>query len=183
MISEKKLYTSDEFWEFSNLPENQNRFFERVRGEIIEVSPSNTYSSAVAMLIGHHLLMFIQGKNLGYGTGEQGGYDLPEETTYAPDVAYISKERQAELPYRGFTRAAPELAVEVVSPGNTASEINRKVLDFLGAGKQLVWVVYPDTRTVNVHTSAGSRTLREDDTLDGGDVLPGFRLRVRDIFP
>lgn len=183
MAIQQKTYTSEEFWEFVNRPENQNKFFERRNGEIIEMSPASIYSSVIGSRINYFLMAFILDKNLGHVSGEQGGYNLPDETTYAPDVAFISAEHQQDIPPTGFNPSAPDLAVEVISPGNSASEIHQKVLDYLAAGTRIVWVVYPKTKTVDVHTSDGARTLKITDTLDGGDVLPGFTLPVRDIFP
>jgi len=77
----------------------------------------------------------------------------------------------------------PDLAVEVISPNNKAGDIHLKVLQLLNAGTRLVWLVYPENRTVVAHTTEGATTLHEDDTLSGGDVLPGFEITVGDIFP
>jgi Uma2 family endonuclease len=183
MAIQPKTYTAEEFWEFVNRPENQNKSFERRHGEIITVSPSNGYSSEIGFLIGHYILSYTIPRKIGHVTEGQGGYDLPNETTYAPDVAYISNERQRRLPSIGFVPATPELVVEVMSPGNSAPEMEQKVTDYLAAETLIVWVVYPNTKTVVVHTNDGTKHLTEADTLDGGDVLPGFTLPVRDIFP
>ncbi len=182
MAIRQKIYTAKEFWEFVNSPENQGKRFERIQGGIVEMSPSNPYSSAVANLIAHYITAYVLERKTGYVTGEQGGYDLPGENTYAPDVGYISKERQAELPRTGFNPIPPDLAVEVVSPGNTANEVQQKTQDYLNAGTRIVWVVYPDLQSVTVHTPEGAKTLEINDTLDGGEVLPGFKLPVKNIF-
>ncbi len=183
MAIQQKTYTAEEFWEFVNRPENQNKSFERRHGEIIEVTPSNTYFSGIGIAISSPLFMFVKAHDLGVVSGEAGGFELSEDITYVPDVAFVSKARQAEPPRKTLNPIAPDLAVEVISPTNSASEIQRKVLDYLAAGTLIVWIAYPETKTVVVHTSAGARTLTEADTLDGGDVLPGFTLPVRDIFP
>ncbi len=183
MAIQPKTYSAAEFWEFVNRPENQNRLFERRYGEIIEATPSNTYSSGIGIAVASPLYLYVKAHDLGFVSGEAGGFDITEDITYIPDVAFVSKARQVEPPRKTLNPIAPDLAVEVISPTNSASEIQRKVLDYLAAGTLLVWIVYPETRTVVVHTSAGARTLTEADTLDGGDVLPGFTLPVRDIFP
>ena len=83
----------------------------------------------------------------------------------------------------GAVLLGPDLAVEVVSPSNSASDIQAKIFDYLDAGARLVWVVYPETRTVAVHrTRAEARFLTDADALDGGDALPGFRLEVARLF-
>ena len=79
--------------------------------------------------------------------------------------------------------AAPDLAVEVVSPSIEAADIHRKICQLLAAGTALVWIVYPETRTVEVHTKTGATTFADDDIISGGDVLPGFAVAVREIFP
>ncbi|MCC6804941.1 MAG: Uma2 family endonuclease, partial [Anaerolineae bacterium] len=83
---------------------------------------------------------------------------------------------------RQYGRLAPDLAVEVVSPNDRAAEIHAKVNKYLHYGTRMVCVVYPATRTVVVHTASGAQTLAEADTFDGGDVLPGFLLPLRDLF-
>lgn len=178
----KQVSTSAEFWEFVNLPENQHKSFERHDGEIVEISPSGIYASAV----GNRLMIFVGGfvieHNLGVMTGEQSGYTITPENTFAPDVAFTAFARMPSIP-TGFAPLAPDLAIEVVSPSDSALEIHKKVLAYLNAATTLVWVVFSGNRTIAVHTSAGSRTLTVEDTLDGGEVLPGFTLPVRNIFP
>jgi Uma2 family endonuclease len=102
----------------------------------------------------------------------------------APDVAFIRMERiPPEGEPRGFWEIAPDLVVEVVSPNDTPAEIQLKVREWIEAGVRLVWVVYPDTRTVSVVRSLLDREeLTSDDTLDGGEVLPGFSCRVAEVF-
>lgn len=183
MVTLHKLYTSAEFWDFVNLPENAKKAFERWNEEIVEVSPSNPYSSTVGLIIGAAFIYYLKTNPIAWATGEAAGYDISSSDTFAPDVAVILKTRQAKLPFKGFISMSPDLAVEVVSPGNTANEIHGKVLKYLQAGTQLVWVVYPDTQTVAIHTAVGARTLTINDTLDGGTVLPNFALPIQEIFP
>jgi Uma2 family endonuclease len=94
----------------------------------------------------------------------------------------VSAERLPEGLPEGFIPFAPDLAVEVASPNKSGDDIQDKVLDYLRYGTRAVWYFYPKSRTVNVHTKEGTRTLSEDEFLDGGDVLPGFLLAVRDVF-
>jgi Uma2 family endonuclease len=102
----------------------------------------------------------------------------------APDLAFVCRERlPPENQPRGFWEIAPDLVVEVVSPNDTRAEIQLKVREWIEAGVRLVWVVYPDSRTVEViRTLLDREELTADDTLDGGDVLPGFSCAVAELF-
>lgn len=180
----EKLYTLQEFEAFIALPENANRRFEIINGEIVEV-PSNSYSSEIAALIIAALLWFLKDNPLGRVTGEQGGYIIAGQP-YAPDVAFISFAKQPHPVRKGFTPNPPDLAVEVISdPDNRREQetLRVKITNYLALGV-VVWVVDPDQRWVEVH-QAGEPVLimNEDGILDGGDVLPNFKLPVRDIFP
>jgi Uma2 family endonuclease len=167
------------------MPEGER--YELVDGQLVEHTMS-TWSSYVAGVMLWLLTSFCRERNL--------GWVLPEGTTYqcfpdAPntvrrtDVSFIRRERmsfeQAIAP--GHNRIAPDLAVEVVSPNDLLSEVNEKVQEYLRARVQLVWVVDPEARIVQVHRLRGQGTiLRENDELEGEDVLPGFRCRVADLF-
>ena len=181
MAVRKRLFTVSEFEALINLPENANLRFELIDGEIIEV-PSNLYSSAISALIIAAILTFIKGKDLGYVTGEQGGY-MVAGSRFAPDVAYLSKKRQKTLIREGYNPIAPDLAVEVVSPSDDLEVLALKLQKYAEAGV-LAWIVYPDRLEVGVHAPGREViVLGMDDVLSGGDVLPGFTLPVREIFP
>ena len=182
MVLEKKRLSVEEFDKFVNLPENADKLFEFIGGEIFEV-PSNPYSSRVASRINRYLDSFVEENDLGNVTGEQGGYMVSGER-YAPDVAFISWESQSELPARGYNPNPPDLAVEVVSPSDdTDPPLSIKIGNYLAAGT-IVWVVYPDKKEVTVYVPGEPvKVLKEDDMLDGGVVLPGFQIVVKDFFP
>lgn len=102
-----------------------------------------------------------------------------------PDLCFISWERfpDRKLPRGRILGQAPDLAVEVISEGDTEMEMERKLREYFAAGARLVWCAYPATRTVRVYTSpTDMRVLGEEESLDGGEVLPGFRLSIRDWF-
>lgn len=104
-------------------------------------------------------------------------------TVRGPDVAYFSRERLTESP-EGFVETAPDLAVEIVSPSNTVSHIQARVLEYLDAGTRLVWVVDPGSRSAATYRSRDDvRLLGAGDELDGGDVVPGFRVRLDEVLP
>lgn len=178
----QEAMTTAEFWDYCQLPENQARFFELIEGEIIEVLPSNPRSSEIAVEIAFLLITYLRQNPFGRVTGEQGGYNLTPTTTVAPDVAFISKERQTEFPATGFNPIAPDLAVEVMSPSDAYPDVLRKVSLYLQHGTRLVWVVNEAESAVIVHTPLGFKVYQLTDTLDGGDVLPGFSLPVKNIF-
>ena len=106
------------------------------------------------------------------------------DTVRAPDAAFVSNERlPAEGLPRGYFQGAPDLAVEVVSPGDSAAEVRGKAEEWLQAGARLVWLVYPESRAVTVFRSREDvRTLASTDELTGEPVLPGFRCRVEELF-
>jgi Uma2 family endonuclease len=101
-----------------------------------------------------------------------------------PDVSFVRADRLPAVLGDGDTRVAPDLAVEVVSPNETAYELDEKINDYLSAGTPLVWEINPDARQVLIYRSDGSiRRLGEDDELSAEDVLPGFRCRLSDLLP
>jgi Uma2 family endonuclease len=106
------------------------------------------------------------------------------DTVRAPDVAYVTAERLPPPEQRpGYFEGAPDLAVEIVSPTDTVSELGEKVEEYLAVGVRGIWIVDPANRTVTVHEPGQPvRILRELDTLEGGDVVPGFRCPVSELF-
>lgn len=182
MVIQAAPMTVEEFDRFADLPENSEKILEFVAGEIIEV-PSNPYVSYIVGRIFRRIANFVEERSLGYTTGEAGGYMVAGER-YAPDVAYISKERQPELAKEGYNPNPPDLAVEVDFPSSLQSQriLRRKQSNYLSAGT-LLWVVYPETKEVEVFVPGEPvKILGINDTLDGGTVLPGFTLAVKDIF-
>lgn len=175
--------TLAEFEAFVRLPENRERLFEYINGEIREVV-SNGYSSKLGLRVGRYLGAFVDDNDLGHVTGADGGYWVYNER-YIPDAAYVSYAKQAELEYReGYIPVAPDLAVEVLSPGNEESEMLVKVANYLNAGT-LLWLVYPLEKQVQVFAPGAqvrTLTLAAGDVLDGGSVLADFTLPLAQIF-
>ena len=182
MVLKTRLYTVEEFELFITLPENEDRLFELIGGRIYEV-PSNPYSSKIAALIIYALIAYLKTNDIGHVTGEAGGYRVSGER-YAPDVAYISYARQPELPYEeGYNPNAPDLAVEVWSPSDTDAKYRVKIANYLATGT-VVWVVNPPEKIVEMYAPGTSTTILDiNGTIDGGAVLPGFTLPVKEIFP
>jgi Uma2 family endonuclease len=161
------------------------KLYELVEGTLVEKVMGRGESYLASELI-WWLRSFLQQHDLGFLAGEAGAARLMPKLVRVPDVSFISWER---LPVRGVVpmdpvgEAIPDLAVEVLSPSNTRGEMLRKRKEYFLAGVRLLWVVDPFRRTVSVFTSPEDVVeLSEKDTLDGGAVLPGFRLPLKDLF-
>src|SRR5712691_3116962 len=167
------------------MPDDGYRY-ELVKGELIRMAPAGFQHGAVAMNIGAPLHEYVRRNNLGVVYAAETGFILSRDpdTVRAPDAAFNKKERVEKVgKVKGYWVGAPDLAVEVVSPGDTVSEVEGKVAEWLEAGARMVWVVSPKLHTVTVYRSLTDIVvLTEKDTLDGGDVVPGFQIRVAEIF-
>jgi len=127
----------------------------------------------------------LQNPRLGLVMGAETGFIIASDpdTVRAPDVAFVSFPKANDLPEHGFFEGAPDLAVEVVSPSDSFSEVQAKAQDWLAAGCRMVWIVDPSTCSVTECLPGGTnRMLRASDQLDGKDVLPQFRIAVSEIF-
>lgn len=161
--------------------------WELIDGELVEMSPSGGVASKVAIRFAYRLMAHAQPRGLGEVFGADGGFVLfPDRPTVrVPDVAFVRTERlPAEADQLGFLRLAPDLVVEVISPTDRMVDVRAKVRMYHDAGVLLVYVVDPPARRVVVFPLGGPpRTLDVADTIDGGQVLPDFRLPVSDLFP
>lgn len=159
--------------------------YELIDGELVPRNMS-VKSSHVGRKVNHRIDLWNDEHQLGLGVGSDCGLEifpwLPGHVRFS-DGAFLLRSRvPADFYESGHLRVAPDLVLEVVSPGDIADEVEHKVSLYLRAGVPIVWVVYPNDRTVYVHTAPGTRRLTEDDTLDGGEVLPGFAVRVGELF-
>lgn len=189
MVVQERFYTAEEFWELLKEPEYAGRHLELVEGEIREMTPAGGEHGEVAIAIGSILWNFVKQHRLGRVTAAETGYVLwknpdprGKDTVRAPDVGFVSIERAPEPFAEKFIPLVPDLAVEVVSPNDLAGDVEDKVLDYLRYGVRQVWLLYPSSRTVVIHMPTQIRRLTVNDTLDGGDVLPDFSLKVSEIF-
>jgi Uma2 family endonuclease len=133
----------------------------------------------------HLLYLFLDKHDLGILTGEQGPFRLWPGLVRMPDVAFISWDQlpNRKIPKKAIPDLYPDLAVEVLSRKNTKAEIDRKLHEYFRSGTRLAWVVNPRKRCVSVYTAPDQfRLVKEDQSLDGGDVLPGLNLPLRDVF-
>jgi len=141
--------------------------------------------SCLAVLLAGLLRSYVVPRKLGVIAGEGGMMEMASGLVRIPDVSFVSWRRfpNRRIPDEPVPNLAPDLAVEVLSPGNTKKEMERKLQDYFDAGVLLVWFVDPRKRTVKVYTSPDQFTLlRQNQTLDGGAVLPGFSLPLRELF-
>ncbi len=177
MTQDVKQMTAEEL---VRLPEDGNRY-ELVAGELVPMSPSFGRHSMIAGRIAAHLGHHVRANRLGEVLVADGGFILRRspDTVRCPDVSFVRNGRPIE---DAFVNGAPDLAVEVVSSGDTYSEIESKVRDYLSAGCPMVAVVDPRKSSVSVHTASNVSYLSAGDALHGGDVVPGWKLPLAEIF-
>jgi Uma2 family endonuclease len=179
VVSQTRTITAEYFNRYIMQPQNRDRNFELIAGEIVEKMVSNPKSSAAAAWILGRLSVFVDEHDLGHVTGADGGYVVAGER-YIPDAAFISRVRQAALPLDAYNPLAPDLAIEVLSPSNSAEEMRVKISSYLAAGTVL-WIIDLGKRLEVHRHGLPALVLGEGDTLEGGDILPGFQLSVSEI--
>lgn len=171
--------------DLERLPNDGFRY-ELVDGEVRKMTPASNEHGKIAMRVAWRLAQHVETHGLGSVYAAETGFRLASDpdTVRAPDVAFVSQARlDAVGTVAGYWPGAPDLAVEVVSPGDRYAEVAEKVAAWLAAGTQMVVVVEPPQRTVVVHRADGvTRTLREGDVLEGGAVVPGWRVPVAELF-
>jgi len=158
---------------------------ELICGEVVMMTPAGFEHSRIAMTLGALLRDYAAARGLGIVVGADAGFQIAHapDTVRSPDVAFVRAARVGPSPPRGFFQGPPDLAVEVVSPSDRASEVTAKVHHWLDAGCLAVWVVDPQTRTVSVwRTPHEIAVLHESDALTAEDLLPGFVLPVAQVF-
>jgi Uma2 family endonuclease len=161
-----------------------NRLCELVDGVLVEKTMGYTESRLAAFLI-RVLLDFVLPRNLGVVTTTDGTVRLFPGLVRIPDVAFASWDR---FPDRKVSREpiptlAPDLVIEVLSASNTSAEMERKRGEYFSAGVRLIWEVEPKSRSISIFTPDGAvRVLENSDVLDGSDVLPGFTLKLSELF-
>jgi Uma2 family endonuclease len=168
------------------LPDNGMRR-ELIAGELHEMPPAGGEHGYVGNKAQIELGIFLKQHPAIGGSFflAETGYRLSRnpDTVRAPDISYVNEERLSQARVRGYPELAPDFVVEVVSPNDTASEIQQKVGEWLAAGVLVVWVLYPATRTAMTFRSDGAiQLLHADDTIDAEPVLPGFVCRLGDLF-
>lgn len=178
---EPKLLTLSEYAALDELAHEY--VTELVRGRVVrEPRPRNVHGE-VQIEVAYHIKAWARSR--GAVVTAESGYILSEvpATVRGPDVAATLERRSTEGVPGGWVRGAPDVAVEVLSPSDSASAMQEKVLEYLDAGARLVWIVDAEAHTVTVYRADGTGAiLREDYTLGGEDVLDGFAVPVRELF-
>jgi len=181
MTTQTKAMTADDLLD---LPDDGFRY-ELVEGDLRKMPPPGRRHGRIIMNLSTPLDQYVRAQRLGEVYAEI-GYMLATnpDTVLAPDLSFLQQERLAGAdPDRPYWVGAPDLAVEVVSPSDRYSEVNEKVARWLAAGTRLVWVIDPRRQQVAVHRAPQAVTnLTAMDALDGGDVVPGWTLPVRELF-
>lgn len=177
------LLTAEELLE---LPEKPGVRYELHEGKLVEMPGAGARHAAIVVRLVMLLHQFVTARGLGLVFGDGLGYLLRRnpDTVRIPDVSVVRRERVPEggIP-EGFWPGTPDLAVEIVSPHDLAEEVHERVREYLGAGVRQVWVVWPRSREVTVYEGGGVlRELGAEEELEGGEVLPGFRVKVSDLF-
>lgn len=168
-------------------PVPDDSFYEVVDGQIVELPPMGAYECEIASLLALTLLQTVKIQKLGRVVVETLFWlDRSGKLIRRPDLAFVSAEKwplRKRAPRTEAWDVIPDLAVEVVSQSNKADEIAVKLVDYFRAGVRQVWVLYPVTRQVYVYTSLTSvQILIEPAELDGGNLIPGFRLSLTELF-
>ena len=181
-----QLITADILPSISAELKMQGRRCELVRGELRTMSPASDQHGQVANEIAYHLNVAVRSQELGVVFIGETGFVVGREpdSVLVPDVSFVRADRIKEV---GVTRKyfpeAPTLAIEVVSPNDVAENVHAKAKMWIEAGCQAVWLLWPDSQTVTDYRSLENiRVLTAEQTLEGGDVVPGFAVPVGDLF-
>jgi Uma2 family endonuclease len=179
-MATRTLLTADDL---ARMPDDASVQIELDEGKLITMPPAGEEHGHVgmdlALLIGH----FVKAKKLGRVYGADTGFRLNDRTVFAPDVAFVRQERVEAVRSKSFAKGVPDLAVEIHSPSDGIRQTTRKIKQYLAAGCHTVWVVYPKSKKVVVfEASRAERTLHAGDLLDAPDLLPGFSVKVSELF-
>ena len=186
MSTTTRLITADELLTIPHRDGRNDCRLALIRGELIKMSPTGGTHGILCVKLAAALLTYAESNGLGVVFGAETGFQVERDpdTVLGADVAFVSKEHFRDIPdINKFVPFAPDLAAEVLSPGNRRGEIEQKIKYYFAAGTRLMWVVNPKRRTVTVYRSPDeSQILGEGDSLSGEDVLPGFRYEISKLF-
>ena len=179
---ETKVWTDAEFMA---LPDDGNSY-ELVKGELINMGNSGALHGYIAIILSAALFALVTSRKLGVLLDSSTAFTMKNGNKRSPDIAFFAKERLQgleELP-TGFLEGAPDLVVEILSPGNTVAEIEDKIAEYFANGTRLLWVISPRQHYVLVYRCGyePQGLLTSGDFLEGEDVVPGFTFPVADLF-
>ena len=178
MAIQERPMTAEEFFA---LPDDGTKR-ELINGELVEMSGAKPLHNILQARLGRFVDTFVADKDLGI-VGTEVYCQFSAKNIAQPDVAYFSKARIQGHDLNDYFEIAPDLAIEIISPSETAQNVNTKVQNYFQHGSQLVWNMYSDTQQVYVYDSPDDvHIVSINGTLDGGTVLPGFSLALREVF-
>jgi Uma2 family endonuclease len=189
MAIQEKIYSAADLWELSHDSRYSETRLELSEGSLIRMSPGSIKHGLIATRFLSRIDVYVEQNDLGYVSIAETGYllfkgDDGRDTVRAPDIGFFKHGRlPGGIPDKGYALLVPDLAIEVVSPNDTATDIQNKVNDYLKAKIPLFGFFYPDSGTMNVWRDGVMTRLTLDDVFEGGDVLPGFRLNLREVMP
>jgi len=157
---------------------------ELIDGVLVEKA-AGFLESRLAVVVSHLIESFLDSRNFGLVAGAAGMLRILPDQVRIPDVSFVRWEQfpDRKLPEEPAPGIAPDLAIEILSKGNTPAEVDRKLQDYFTAGVRLVWYIDPPTRSARVYTAVDQSTeIDENGTLTGGEVLPGFELPLAELF-
>ncbi|MFN2454521.1 MAG: Uma2 family endonuclease [Pyrinomonadaceae bacterium] len=186
MSTTTRPMTADELFSLPKTVKGNDYFYELVAGELRTMSPTGGTHGIICARLAAVLYQHVEAHNLGVVLGAECGFKIGSnpDTVIAPDVAFVRYEQMETVAdIDKFLPLAPDLAVEVLSPSNTFSEIDEKIELFLAAGTRVVWIVNPRRRTITIHPQQNApRILTESDKLSDDEILPGFRYEIAKLF-
>ncbi len=177
--------TAEEFCDWVHRPENSNKWFELVRGEVIELPPPRKPHGAVCMNVGRILSNYTFSRGRGYVTCNDSGVILERDpdTVRGPDVALYEDASKFQELHPKYGEVPPRLAVEILSPDDRANRIISKINDYLHGGVELVWIIDPELRQVTIYRpDRAPGVARGNEALEDAGVLPDFRCSVPELF-
>lgn len=180
MVTTTKRLTATDLWKLPVMIRND---YELIKGELVQLVPPGGEHGKLQLTIGSILRSHAFAHGLGTVFGEAGFIlDEGQHTVLAPDLAFVAASRlPADL--KGYLHLAPDLAVEMVSPGSSPGDIERKVAIYLIAGVRLIWVIYPEQRQIVAHApNRAPRVFQAPQSIPGDDILPGLTIGVEEIF-
>ena len=186
MATQERVYTVDDVWRLELENQNPLEKYYLIDGELcIKMAPTEMHGET-ASLIAHYLLEYVLPRGLGR-VGIEVGFHPPGDrgTALLPDVSFLSKARMTKRALSSYVPSMPDLAIEIVSPSQSLAQVRRKAEVYLRHGASLVWLIDPQTKFAEVwrRDHAERETVAADGELSGDDILPGFRLPLRQIFP
>ena len=188
MVLQQKTYDIDDVWELAHQTGNDGRRFELMDGELFEMSPTGAEHGSLAVILSHHIYSFANARGLGIVTVETGHHPPGDRSTLlAPDIAFTSKARLPQPIPKKYMPLMPDLAVEILSPGDSIRQAHKKAALYLRHGAQRVWIVLPAKKGIDVCRAAPNGDMEREfigreGSLSGEPVLPGFTLELRRLF-